>query len=228
MKYKQFNKKVKVKTYFFIALFVFIIALLFSYIENNIKPKLRAMSEIKARLFATQAINDAVRKKIELDLFNNLITIKTDNNGKVTLVQANSNEMNKLAVETSIEILKELEDIKRKNIKISFGNIIGSQIFADAGPYININVQPAGSVNVKFATEFAEAGINQTRLKIYMNVDTTVQIIVPFAGNNIDVSTNIPVSETIIVGDVPESYINVPKDNNDFLKVVPSKDPFKD
>ena len=123
---------------------------------------------------------------------------------------------------------KELEDIKTKHIKISIGNIIGSQIFADIGPYININIQPAGSVSVNFTTEFIEAGINQTRLKIYMAVNTKVQIIVPFAGDKVDVSTNIPVSETIIVGDVPESYISIPKENNDFLKVVPTKDPFND
>ncbi len=228
MKNKLSFKKSKIRLYFVLAIFFVSMLLLYFFIENNIKPKLIAISEIKARLFATQAINDAVSRKIEMNSFNDLIFIKTDNTGKVTLVQANTKEMNRLAVETSKDILKELEDIKRKQIRISVGNIMGSQIFADAGPYIKINIQPAGSVDVNFATEFIEAGINQTRLKIYMSVSTKVQIIIPFAGNKVDVSANIPVSETIIVGDVPESYIHVPKDNNDFLKVVPTKDPFKD
>lgn len=221
-------KNKKSKLYAFIIILIALILFFYFYIEKNIKPKLMAMSEIKARLFATEVINDAVIKKVELNSFGDLIIIKTDNQGKVTLVQANTKEMNRLAVETSKDIQKELENIRRKNIKLSIGNIVGSQIFADAGPYININIQPAGSVGVNFTTEFIEAGINQTRLKIYMHVSTKVQIIVPFAGDKVDVAINIPVSETIIVGDVPESYINVPKDNNDFLKVVPTKDPFKD
>ena len=136
--------------------------------------------------------------------------------------------MNRLAVETSIAIQKELEDMKTRKIKIPIGNVFGSQLFADYGPSINISVQPAGSVNVDFTTEFIEAGINQTRLKIYLIVKTKIQIIIPFAGEKIDVSTHVPVSETIIVGDVPESYISIPKDNNDFLKIVPIKDPFDD
>jgi sporulation protein YunB len=192
---------------------------LYIYVENNIRPKIIVMSEIKARLFATQAINDAVSKKIAMDAFSNLVNIQTDNMGRVTMVQANTSEMNRIAVETSLSIQKELENIAAKDLYISIGNVFGSQIFADKGPKINIKVQPAGSVNVNFTTEFSEAGINQTRLKIYLKVNTKVQIVVPFAGNEIDVSTNIPVSETIIVGDVPESYINLPKDSiNHFLE----------
>lgn len=32
--------------------------------------------------------------------------------------------------------------------------------------------------------------------------------------------------DTILVGDVPESYISVPKENNDYLNFVPTHDPF--
>ena len=112
-----FNKK---KNYLYIMTIIMISLFLFFYIyvEKNIKPKLIAMSEIKARLYVTQVINEAVSKKIELNSFDNLIIIKTDNIGKVTLVTANTKEMNRLAVETSKDIQKELEDIKRNHIKI--------------------------------------------------------------------------------------------------------------
>ena len=192
---------------------LFFMLYFYIYVENNIRPKIVVMSEIKARLFATQAINDAVSKKIAADAFNNLVNIQTDNMGRVTMVQANTSEMNRIAVETSLSIQKELENIAAKDLYITIGNVLGSQIFADKGPRINIKIQPAGSVNVNFTTEFSEAGINQTRLKIYLHVNTKVQIVVPFAENEIDVSTNIPVSETIIVGDVPESYINLPRNS---------------
>lgn len=217
-----YSKRGRKKLVIIITFLLTITIFFYSYIESNIRPKIIAMSEIKARLIATQAINDAVSKKIALNAFNNLVNIKTDNTGKITMVQANTVEMNRLAVETSIAIQKELEDIKTRGIKIPIGNVLGSQIFADFGPIININIQPAGSVNVDFITEFVEAGINQTRLKICLIVNTKVQIIIPFAGEKIDVSTHIPISETIIVGDVPESYINIPKDkSNDLLKIVP-------
>ena len=213
---------------FFTIILVFIIMLyLYMYIEKNIRPKIKVMSEIKARLIATQAINDAVSKKIQMNVFKDLVNIKTDNMGRVTMVQANTSEMNRIAVETSLYIQKELENISEEDLYISIGNILGSQIFADKGPKLRIKIQPAGTVKVNFATEFSEAGINQTRLKIYLKVDTRVQIIMPFAGNEIDVSTNVPVSETIIVGDVPESYINLPiGGSKNFTDLIPQINQF--
>mgnify|MGYP000869556650 CR=1 FL=1 len=210
-RYKTYSPKKKKIILFFIIMLVFIIMLyLYMYIEKNIRPKIKAMSEIKARLIATQAINDAISKKIQMNAFKDLVNIKTDNMGRVTMVQANTSEMNRIAVETSLYIQEVLENISEEDLYIPMGNILGSQIFADKGPKLRIKIQPAGTVKVNFATEFLEAGINQTRLKIYLKVDTGVQIIMPFAENEIDVSTNVAVSETIIVGDVPESYINLP------------------
>jgi len=227
-RYRTYSPKKKKIVMFFTIILVFIIMLyLYMYIEKNIRPKIKVMSEIKARLIATQAINDAVSKKIQMNVFKDLVNIKTDNMGRVTMVQANTSEMNRIAVETSLYIQKELENISEEDLYISIGNILGSQIFADKGPKLRIKIQPAGTVKVNFATEFSEAGINQTRLKIYLKVDTRVQIIMPFAGNEIDVSTNVPVSETIIVGDVPESYINLPiGGSKNFTDLIPQINQF--
>lgn len=227
-RYRTYSPKKKKIVMFFTIILVFIIMLyLYMHIEKNIRPKIKVMSEIKARLIATQAINDAVSKKIQMNVFKDLVNIKTDNMGRVTMVQANTSEMNRIAVETSLYIQKELENISEEDLYISIGNILGSQIFADKGPKLRIKIQPAGTVKVNFATEFSEAGINQTRLKIYLKVDTRVQIIMPFAGNEIDVSTNVPVSETIIVGDVPESYINLPiGGSKNFTDLIPQINQF--
>jgi len=194
---------------FSISVMLFAIMLIYSYyiIERNIKPTIFAMSEINARLIATQAINEAVNSKIGSNSFNHLIDFETDNNGRISLIQANIVQMNKLAAETSMEIQKEIKEIGTTDLKIPISSIFGSQVFANVGPKISVNIQPAGTVNVDFFTDFEEAGINQTRLKIYLIVKTDVQIIVPLARNKVDVTTHIPVSETIIVSAVSEGKI---------------------
>lgn len=202
---RKFGQRGSRKKAFFI-LTALIIMLIYSYyiIDKNIKPTMLAMSEINARLIATQAINEAVNNKIGTNSFNHLVDFKTDNNGKISLIQANTVQMNKLAAETSMEIQKEIKEIGTTDLKIPISNIMGSQLFANIGPKISVNIQPAGTVNVDFYTDFEDAGINQTRLKIYLIVKTDVQIIVPLASNKIDVTTHIPVSETIIVSGVSE------------------------
>ncbi|HWR62076.1 MAG TPA: sporulation protein YunB, partial [Clostridia bacterium] len=173
-------------------------------VERNIKPTIVAMSEISARLIATEAINEAVSNKIGNNTFDHLVDYKTDNNGRISLIQANTVLMNKLAAETSMDIQKEIKEIGITYLKIPISSIFGSQIFANTGPRINVDIQPAGTVHVDFYTDFEEAGINQTRLKIYLIVKTDVQIIIPLASNTVDVTTHIPVSETIIVSGVPD------------------------
>ena len=221
-RYKSYLNKGRRRVYLFLLLVLVIVSIPYFYIEKNIRPKIIAISEIRARLIATKVINEAVSEKIARGSFDNLLDIKTDNTGKVSVVQANTVEMNRLAVETSIAVQKELEEMKARRIRIPLGDVFGSQIFADYGPSFNISILPEGSVGVDFTTEFIEAGINQTRLKIYLIVKTRLQIIIPFASEQTDVSISIPVSETIIVGDVPESYIRIPRnEDNEFLRIVP-------
>lgn len=204
MKRRFGYKKKKGKFVFTLLVLSIVVLYTYFYMEKNIKPTILAMSEIKARLLATQAINDAVVKKTIGTSFERLMNIRMDNNGKVSMVQANTMEMNKLAAETTKLIQQEIEHISKANLQIPIANILGSQMFANAGPSITVEIQPAGTVNVDFYTDFQAAGINQTRLKIYLVAKTDVQIIAPLASNKVDVITHIPVSETIIVNDVSQ------------------------
>ncbi|MGE5630988.1 MAG: sporulation protein YunB [Caulobacteraceae bacterium] len=200
---RRFGRKTGKKKFVF-TMMVLMIMVIYTYYftEKNIKPTILAMSEIRARLIATQAINDAVRQKTSSEAFDNLMTIKTDNSGKISLVQANAMEMNRLAAETTTAIQTKIQDISLHDLQIPITNIFGSQLFANMGPRISVDILPAGTVYVDFYTDFEEAGINQTRLKIYLIAKTDVQIIAPLVSNKVDVVTHIPVSETIIVSDV--------------------------
>ena len=88
------------------------------------------------------------------------------------------------------------------------------------GPNIKVKIIPVGSVSINFSDEFKQAGINQTRHKIYMEMQTQVRIVVPLGSDIINVATKVPITETIIIGDVPDTYVNV--DNEDqMLNLVP-------
>ena len=104
MKY-YFNLARRKKTIIrIIILFLFVIYL-FKYVDKNIKPTVIAISEIKAKSVTTQTINDTIKLKIKRDInYNDLIFVKYDNEGKVTLMQANTILMNSIAAEVAIEV----------------------------------------------------------------------------------------------------------------------------
>lgn len=190
---------------------------MFIYINNNIKATLIAVSEIRAKAVATQAINDAVSLKLDDRIdYTDLIYVKYDTKGKVTLMQANTILMNSIASEVAVEVQNQLKNISKSDIKIPLNNAFDIQIVKL--PSIKLQIVPQGAVSVDFATEFQESGINQTRHRIYLIVVAEIKIIVPLVSENIKVTSNIPIAETIIIGDVPNQYVNVPKD--DILNIV--------
>ncbi len=136
-------------------------------------------------------------------------------------MQANTIMMNRLASDVALTVQETIRSIRASSIKVPLGNIFGSQLLAQYGPAINIDVTPIGRVNVDFFTEFEDSGINQTRHKIYLLVRTEIQTIVPFSSSTILVESMVPIAETIIVGRVPENYINVPE--KDLINIIPEK-----
>jgi sporulation protein YunB len=229
MKQKYFHKKrygSKKSPFLVLTILACIIMLLYYIVDKNLKPVIMVMSENKARIIATQAINEAANRKIAKDDYKDLVTVMIDKDGKVTMLKIDPILMNKLATETTLAIQEELNGIDSKTLKIPFANIFGSQLLANTGPSINVRIQPIGSVKVDYKSAVEAAGINMARHNIYLYVETNIRIIAPFIRNDVEVATHVPISETIIVGEVPESYINVPKDNNEYLNFVPTQDPF--
>jgi len=189
----------------------------FNYIDKNIRPSIVAISEVKAKQVTTQAINNTIKSKIKNDIdYDDLIFVHYDNAGKVTLMQANTMLMNSIASEVALEVQNELKQISESTIRVPLSNVFNTDLVRL--PSINIQIVPQGSVIVDFATEFESTGINQTRHRVYIIVTTDIKLIVPLVSEEITITTNIPIAETIIVGEVPEQYVNVPDD--EILNIV--------
>lgn len=198
-------------TAFFIT-FVLIVFILFIIIERNISPTLLAIAEARARLIATEAINEAIKNKIANNVsYKDMITIHKNINGEVTLIQINAVEVNRIESETALYISQALRKITMGGIAIPLGQVTGSQILANFGPRIKVSIIPVGTVEVDISEAFEEAGINQTRHKIFLDIKTWVKIVVPMVSSNVQVATHIPIAETIIVGNVPNVILEFEK-----------------
>lgn len=197
-----------------------ILSAIFLYIDSKIMPTVQAIGELRAQDITTRAINESVSIVVKQDIrYEDLISIKEDDEGNITSLQANTMMMNKVASDVALTIQEHLKQIQTASDRIPLGNALGSQLLAQYGPKLKLTVTPLGMVNVNFGTEFEQSGINQTRHRIFLIVNTNVRVIIPFSSNTIGVTTHIPVAETIIVGRVPMNYIHVPKDQ--FLNITP-------
>ena len=144
--------------------------------------------------------------------YSDLIYTKLDSQGKISMIQSNTILMNQVASDVALEIQNELKQVKSTTSYIPIGTALKSPILAKYGPQLKVSIEPIGTVSVDFKTKFESAGINQTRHTIYLDAKTQVKVVIPLTTSTKEVKSQIPICETIIVGDVPQSYVNVPEE----------------
>jgi len=183
------------------------------YWQQVIKPIINDISEIKARSMITAMINDTIHDKFE-DQVNveQLLIIKMNNEGNIEFVQANTQAMNYLVSDLTKELQKRYKHAPPETVRVPLGTLMGSQLLSQAGPYVNLKVMPQSVSKTEFQTEFVTEGINQTKYKVYVNMDCQVNILAPFSDRMINVHKTVLIAEAVILGKVPSSYIVVPED----------------
>ena len=193
-----------------LAVFAVLVILVggFIIVEHNLRPTIKSIAEAEARWVATDAINQAIKDKIANVDYNQLIMVQKDNQGQIVLMQPNIARINQLAADTTLAIQASLESLNDQRFYIPIGQVLGSQLLANYGPRVKVSIYPIGTVRTSVFDKFEAAGINQTRHRIYLDIETQVQVVVPLVTSDVTVSTQVPITDTVIVGRFPTFYAN--------------------
>jgi|MucameStandDraft_1065616.scaffolds.fasta_scaffold00033_139 sporulation protein YunB len=192
-----------------------------SYFKGNILPVISTMSEATVRALAVNAINNASHTVIDESIdYSELVKIDKDENGNINLIQANTVRINRLARDLANMSEKNIEEIKEQTIELPIGAFTGSAVLSGVGPVVNVSLLPIGNVTCDFVSSFDDVGINQTKHSIYIYINTTISIVLPVSSVPVSVSTSILVVENIIVGKVPDVYLNM-SSNSTPINLVP-------
>lgn len=198
-----------------------IVAACLWYLERNLTEVVLSLADARARSLAVQSLNEAAEETVQTGVgYDQLMNVTTGTDGSVRLIQANTAEMNKLAARASIIAQQRLESLEGQSVSVPLGSALGLTIFAGSGPRIRVQILPVGSVTTRFDTEFQTAGINQTRHKVLLTLSATIQLVIPTGASVVEASTQVAVAESIIVGQVPDSFVDVNNDS-DMLNLIP-------
>jgi len=180
--------------------------------NSQIKSTVYEIAEIRSVHLATEIINNAVRSKIAEQgmQYRDIIEIHKDSGGRIVMIQANTPKINKISAETTLAAQTALLRMQEESIYVPLGQVTGIYILSNLGPGLKVEVVPMGMVRLNVVDTFEQAGINQTRHSIYFNYDTDVRIIIPLMSGRVNVTTRVPVAESIIIGDVPSTFISIP------------------
>ncbi len=189
------------------VLFIGSAALTASYIDRHLGPPLMNVAEVRVRQIATQSINQAISEQVASHSdFEKLVEWKTNNAGKISGFMLNYAEHMRITSETINTVQRTLSEIGSIPEHIPIGQALGSTFISSYGPRIPVKFEPVGSVKVDLNTRQQDAGINMILVEVSIRIEAEVSIIIPFDTKPEVVSTDIPISYLLVVGDVPMYY----------------------
>ncbi|MCR3921626.1 MAG: sporulation protein YunB [Firmicutes bacterium] len=198
------------RVFLLLALLLFIVIQMFMMLERSLRPTIWAVARVKSHQLATSAMNQAILDNVAHRVsYQDIIHLVTDQNGKIVLAQVNQMEINSIIAETTLYVQQSLKDLSQEKISIPLGQVLGSYLLSNFGPKLPITITPLGVINTTLVDKFENAGINQVRHKIYLEVQTEMQVVVPLVAEKIRVSSTIPIVDAIYPGEVPDTVINL-------------------
>ncbi|KZE48330.1 sporulation protein YunB [Brevibacillus parabrevis] len=195
------------------------LAILFVVVERRVEPTLILIAQAKADQVAKLAITDAVTKRLTqqgVD-FNEIVMMEKDEEGSIKAVNFNFREYSRIVGETTARIQNRLKEFEQENVQttIPLGLATKNVFLEHLGPDIPVSFVPIGAVKTRLETGLKQAGINMVLVTVYIYVEVDLRVVIPFATKQQTVTTQIPISEALIVGKVPSYLYNNPSGKPD-------------
>ncbi len=164
--------------------------------------------------YTQMALNNAI-----IEISNNydfettgFVRVNTSASGQTAYVETDTISINEFKGKVANKIIENMRKDNKKDVNFKVLNLLGNTYWINKGPSIKITVFPIGNVKTDLNSKFSQAGVNQTMHELVMTAELEARIVFPFGSIKKNGKANIPISNTVIVGEVPDSYVNVTSD----------------
>ena len=203
------KKKRKVKLFVVLSSFVLLIIAILLYLNYIVNPLIIDLTQSKVRSMTQKSVGIAVYEALKNEVaYDKLIEITRNDAGDIVLISSNAVEINIMTRELLDLAQKNLDSMGEDGVSVALGSFTGLPVFANSGPEIKLKLTPIGSISAEFRSEFVSAGINQTNHRIFLEIKSNVNVVLPTATQQVTTITELMIAESIIVGKIPDTYLN--------------------
>ena len=181
-------------------------------IDSALRPTLTALARARVENAVTRIVNDAVNGTLtsEAISYSDLVTLEKDAAGQVSVLAANTAQLNALRAEILGEVLAQVEQLDSQELGVPLGSLTGFATASDLGPVLPVRVLTAAVPTADFENVFTSTGINQTLHRIMLNVRVECTLLIPGGTVDTAVEAQVCAAETLLVGQVPDAYLELP------------------
>jgi len=172
----------------------------------------RSVAQSEMEDVASRAIHNAIDDACtRFASYEELVNIHRDLEGRIVSLTLNAPVANRLKSEIAAKTLENLNDEENYQILVPLGNFFGSEFLSGMGPDIKFRIVPSNIASIDYESTFVQAGINQVLHRVSVKVDVHIGALLPGFDEISDLSSGAVISEAVIVGDVPDTYMNIEK-----------------
>ena len=197
---------------FFRLLFLLSVLLfaLFLILRGRYRDVIQDLAQTQVKNTTSDLTNDAIAKQIADGViqYDRIVYFEKDLEGRITALKTNMSEVNRLKTDILNIINDEILALDTSDIGIPVGSLFLPEFFSGKGPAIPVHILSIRNSDAVFSSDFEQAGINQTLHKLTMEVSVDVSVLVLAKTESFTVNSEVVVAETVIVGDVPQTYLH--------------------
>ena len=192
-----------------LIIFAVIVLAAFMLLRSKYRLVIQDLAETQVKNTTSDLTNDAIAKQIAAgDIqYDRIVYFEKDLNGRITALKTNMTEVNRLKTDILNIINDEILALDTSDIGIPLGSLFLPEFLSGKGPTIPVRILSIRNSDANFISHFSEAGINQTLHQLTMEVSVDVAVLVLGETSSFTIASEVVVAETVIVGDVPQTYL---------------------
>jgi sporulation protein YunB len=192
-----------------VVVFVLLFYFIFRPVSNFLKELSGELAMSDATDLITLTINNTIAKKLAEGIYDYdyFVSLEKDSEGHITAITSNMTRINTLSAEILDAVIANTDN-GELDIRIPLGNLLDSNLLMGRGPDVPVKIIMLTSSFADFRNELVSVGINQTKHQIILEVVVEIDILMPFETLHTKVVSEVLVAETVIVGDVPNTYFD--------------------
>ena len=192
-----------------LAVLTILLLLLFFALRGKYRLVIDDLAQTQVKNTTSDLTNDAIAKQIAIGeiQYDRIVFFEKDLNGRITALKTNMSEVNRLKTDILNIINDEILALDNSDIGIPLGSLFFPELLSGKGPAIPVHILSIRNSDANFVSHFSQAGINQTLHRLNMEVSIDVAVLVLGQTSSFTMTSEVVVAETVIVGDVPQTYL---------------------
>ena len=180
-------------------------------VRLRVVPMLRTIAEVQVVNAASGALAGAVNRQMAEGSadYGKLLLFEKDASGQITAVHADAGQIARLKSEVCAALDDLVDEVEIRDLGVPLGSLFLPAFFAGRGLRLPVKVVTLNMTNADFYSSLTGCGINQSLQKIWMTFSVNVTFLTPAGMQSTDVTSDVILSETVLLGSVPETYFQL-------------------